>query len=131
MILFDLSRLLSRAGRGTPTGIDRVELAYAQHLLAKGDGNTCFAALNARGALGALPQRISQRFVAEIAAAWRGEDDPAPHDRRAWLIAQQAWIGLLAGERALAMQLRRSTKPPIYLLVSHHHLEKPVSIVRL
>jgi hypothetical protein len=27
MIALDLSRLLSRAGRGTPTGIDRVELA--------------------------------------------------------------------------------------------------------
>ena len=31
MILFDLSRLVSRAGRETPTGIDRVELAYAEH----------------------------------------------------------------------------------------------------
>jgi hypothetical protein len=31
MIALDLSRLLSRAGRGTPTGIDRVELAYAEH----------------------------------------------------------------------------------------------------
>ena len=36
MILFDLSRLVSRAGRGTPTGIDRVELAYAGHLIRRG-----------------------------------------------------------------------------------------------
>jgi len=34
VILFDLSRLVSRAGRETPTGIDRVELAYAEHLVA-------------------------------------------------------------------------------------------------
>ena len=34
MIALDVSRLLSRAGRGTPTGIDRVELAYAEHFIA-------------------------------------------------------------------------------------------------
>ena len=34
MIALDLSRLLSRAGRETPTGIDRVELAYAEHMIA-------------------------------------------------------------------------------------------------
>jgi len=34
VIIFDLSRLVSRAGRETPTGIDRVELAYAEHFLA-------------------------------------------------------------------------------------------------
>lgn len=31
--LLDLSRLVSRAGQGPATGIDRVELAYLQHLL--------------------------------------------------------------------------------------------------
>jgi glycosyltransferase involved in cell wall biosynthesis len=33
--LLDLTRLVSRLGRGTLTGIDRVELAYLQHLLAR------------------------------------------------------------------------------------------------
>jgi glycosyltransferase involved in cell wall biosynthesis len=32
--LLDVSRLVSRAGRGPATGIDRVELAYLRHLLA-------------------------------------------------------------------------------------------------
>ena len=36
VIALDLSRLLSRAGRATPTGIDRVEFAYAEHLIASG-----------------------------------------------------------------------------------------------
>src|SRR5260370_34462499 len=53
MIALDLSRLLSRAGRGTPTGIDRVELAYAQHLIAAGT-STCFAATTVFGGLGLL-----------------------------------------------------------------------------
>jgi glycosyltransferase involved in cell wall biosynthesis len=33
--LLDLTRLLSRAGRGAPTGIDRVERAWAEHLIAR------------------------------------------------------------------------------------------------
>ena len=33
-VILDLSRLLWRAARFAPTGIDRVELAYARHLIA-------------------------------------------------------------------------------------------------
>ena len=66
MIALDLSRLLSRAGLATPTGIDRVELAYARHLLASGGREHCFAAINAFGAIGALPLED----VAEGAAAF-------------------------------------------------------------
>lgn len=36
-ILFDASRLLSRTGRGAPTGVDRVCLAYAEWLLSRPD----------------------------------------------------------------------------------------------
>ena len=68
MIALDLSRLLSRAGRGTPTGIDRVELAYAQHLIAAGNA-TCFAALTVFGGIGLLPSRPAKAFVAAIDAA--------------------------------------------------------------
>ena len=65
MIALDLSRLLSRAGRETPTGIDRVELAYAEHLIAHGAA-ACFAALSARGGLGLLEHRAAEQFVADL-----------------------------------------------------------------
>src|SRR5262249_43519299 len=85
-----------------------------------------------RGRLGLVAQPTAERFIAAIDAAWRGESDPARHDRQALRIARQTRIALLAGaERALSVQLRHSTKPPVYLLVSPHHLEKPTSIVRL
>ena len=77
MIALDLSRLLSRAGRGTPTGIDRVELAYAEHLIAD-PAHSSFTALNARGTMGLLPRRAAEQFVAAIGAAWRGAVDPTP-----------------------------------------------------
>src|SRR4051794_39073343 len=120
MIALDLSRLLSRAGRGTPTGIDRVELAYAEHLIA-GEADCCFTAVSARGALGLLQRQAAERFVAAIGAAWRGAVDPARQERRVRQIARQAQIALFAGSgRALTARLRSSETTPVYLLVSHH-----------
>jgi glycosyltransferase involved in cell wall biosynthesis len=124
MIVLDLSRLLSRAGRGTPTGIDRVELAYAEHLLASAP-SAGFAALNDFGGLAWLPRQMAQEFVAAIAGAWRGGLGAAGLDRSVRRLAQKIRVRLLAaGERGLVSRLRTSGEPPIYLLVSHHHLEK-------
>jgi glycosyltransferase involved in cell wall biosynthesis len=131
MIALDLSRLLSRAGRATPTGIDRVELAYAEHLVANG-APTCFTARSASGALGLLRHRVAEQFVAAIGAAWRGERDPVRQNRQVRQIARQARIALLASrERSLMARLRTGGAPPVYLLVSHHHLENRSLITRL
>jgi glycosyltransferase involved in cell wall biosynthesis len=131
VIALDLSRLLSRAGRETPTGIDRVELAYAEHLIANGAAS-CFTALSARGGLGLLEHRAAEQFVAAIGAMWRGASDPAGNDRRVRRLARGARIALFAGsERALIERLRTGRATPVYLLVSHHHLEKRGVIARL
>ncbi len=131
MIALDVSRLLSRAGRETPTGIDRVELAYAEHLMAR-RATACFTAVTPRGGLGLLPRRAADRFVAAIGAAWRGEADPAELERQVRKIARQARVALLASrQRALIARLRSAAAPAVYLLVSHHHLEKGELIARL
>jgi glycosyltransferase involved in cell wall biosynthesis len=131
LIALDLSRLLSRAGRGTPTGIDRVEFAYAEHLIADRD-SSCFTAVSARGRLGLLPHRTAEQLVGAIGAAWCGKLDQARHDRRARRIALQTGIALLArSERALTSRLRSGAARPVYLLVSHHHLEKRGIVARL
>ena len=130
MIALDLSRLLSRAGRGTPTGIDRVELAYALHLIAA-RASTCFAATTVFGGLGLLPNPQAEAFVAAIGATWRGEEDTAGND---WKVRRLGWHGharLAAGQRALIARLRAAPDRPVYLLVSHHHLERPAIIARL
>jgi glycosyltransferase involved in cell wall biosynthesis len=131
VIVLDLSRLLSRAGRGTPTGIDRVELAYAEHLIASGAA-CCFAALTPDGRLTPLPRRTAEDFVREIGAAWRGPLDPRAQERRGKRIARRARLALLAGsERRLFAMLSDCLGGSIYLLVSHHHLEKRRLIARL
>jgi glycosyltransferase involved in cell wall biosynthesis len=131
MIALDLSRLLSRAGKATPTGIDRVELAYAEHFVVNG-APTCFTAMSPSGGLGLLPRRAAERFVAGIGAAWRGDFDPVRQGRQVRQIARQARITLLASrERSLMAQLRSGRSQPVYLLVSHHHLEKRSLFARL
>jgi glycosyltransferase involved in cell wall biosynthesis len=131
LIALDLSRLLSRAGRGTPTGIDRVEFAYAEHLMAP-PAATCFTALSAAGGMGLLSHHSAQQLVGAIGASWRGKLDQARQDRRARRIALQARMALLASrERALVSRLRGETGRPVYLLVSHHHLEKRGLVGRL
>ena len=131
LIALDLSRLLSRAGRGTPTGIDRVELAYAEHLIAQ-RAPACFTAVTASGRLGLLKHDAAGQFIAAIGAAWRGAVDQTRQDQQVRQIARQIRIALLAGrERALTSRLRSGSGRPVYLLVSHHHLEKRELIARL
>ena len=131
MIALDLSRLLSRAGRGTPTGIDRVELAYAEHLIATGTP-CCFAALAPGGRLALLPRSTAEDFVREIGAAWRGPLDLREQERRVRRVARRARLALLIGsERRLFGMLRDSPGESVYLLVSHHHLERRRLIARL
>jgi glycosyltransferase involved in cell wall biosynthesis len=133
MIALDVSRLLSRAGRGTPTGIDRVEFAYARHLIAKGSAAACFAAVTPIGRLGVLPGDGAKRFVDALAASWRGDsgDSGSPaSERRVRHMALCYRAGLLVSrERTLAERLRRDA-PSAYLLVSHHHLENRALIAR-
>ena len=130
MIALDVSRLLSRAGRGTPTGIDRVEFAYARHLLADGS-SACFTAVKPIGGLGLVPDGAARRFVEALAASWRGDGAAAIADRRARRAAQQLRLALLtASERRLSKRLR-SDPGAVYLLVSHHHLENRAMLARL
>jgi glycosyltransferase involved in cell wall biosynthesis len=129
-IALDVSRLLSRAGRETATGIDRVELAYAQRLLGAGRPVHGAAFAGPRGIGPAAPRQAAE-FAAGLAALWRGEVAAPAALHRLKLLALRlrlgAWQG---GARALAARLRGG-RAPVYLLVSHHHLERRGAIARL
>lgn len=127
MIAFDLSRLISRAARRTPTGIDRVELAYAEHLLGTAP-ELCFAASTPWGRPGLLPRPTAQRFVEAVAALWQG----ASGRRRPRRLAHRLRVApLLPGPGALYARMRTAPTAPVYLLASHHHLERRRAIARL
>ncbi len=132
MIVLDISRLLSRAGRGTPTGIDRVELAYAEHLIAGGAAG--FSAVTPWGGLAPLPLPEVRRYVEALAAVWREGTVSARRGGRGRvrLLALGLWLHALRhSRRALHARLQVADKVPVYLLVSHHHLDRRRVLARV
>jgi len=76
--LLDLTRLVSRLGRGALTGVDRVELAYLEQFLkgGAGDGAPLFAWVQS----GAGPVLLDAAGAGWVAAAARGLAAPGPAD---------------------------------------------------
>jgi glycosyltransferase involved in cell wall biosynthesis len=83
-ILYDASRLMSRADRSAPTGVDRVCLAYAEWLLSRPDVVT-IPVRGRKNRLVAVETEWFRRFVADLRARWNGAagapGDPA-HEAR-------------------------------------------------
>jgi glycosyltransferase involved in cell wall biosynthesis len=129
VIALDLSRLLSRARSVTPTGIDRVEMAYARYLI-QGDAPYCFTARNVLGAISLLPTAGVREFIIELAAMWRDGAGPVAHGRMSAL-ARRLKLAALLGESAPRASLGQNSRTPVYLSVSHQNLDRPRSIARL
>ncbi len=121
-ILLDISRLVSRASRPTPTGIDRIELAYAQHLIANAGDRLGFVAMNAAGDISPLRPRYGTVLIHTLAKCWRDPDDTGRTARRIGLLAQAS--GLMPGRALLSPSMRQHGGRPVYLLVSHQNLHR-------
>ena len=125
-LILDVSRLLSRASHAVPTGIDRVELAYAEGLLDRCPGRLEFAALHPLGRFGRLPAPAVRHFLDVAARRWRGGeagDATADAVRR----AARALLGpaFLMGQMQFSPRVAGRTT---YLNMSHHHLNRPAVI---
>lgn len=82
-IWLDVTRLVTRAGRGVLTGIDRVELAYLDHLLDTGDADARFLLRSTRGYL-----LLDRRGGAHLADLVTGRAVPGPADRLSRLLGK-------------------------------------------
>jgi len=112
--LLDLSRLLSRSGASAPTGIDRVELAYARYLITHAPARTRFCAMHPLGVMGMIDTRAAHRFIDVLEAQWGRTTRGVPAQRLCAAI-----------RRGLLWRRPPSTPGAIYLNVSHHHLTRP------
>jgi glycosyltransferase involved in cell wall biosynthesis len=125
-VLLDISRLIGRAHRRSPSGIDRVELAYAQHFLAADARRPAYAVVHLFGWLFGVNPLGARRFVHRLAVRWQGGASAGGRGRAFDLVAPYAT--LLTGHWSAGFQLRRRLKkhdePPIFLVVSHHHLSR-------
>jgi len=132
-ICLDITRLVSRAGLGPPTGIDRVEIAYLRHFL--GSEMPCWGIARVGGGQ-ALLDRAGLSAVAACLAdpALLGPEDwrafvsrrLPPDRRRAEADLRRRALALVTGrslDRALARHLPRGT---VYVNVGHSNLGAPL-----
>lgn len=82
-ILYDVSRLLSRAERSAPTGVDRVCLAYAEWLASHPDV-VMIPVRGRKGRLVTVNQAWFRDFVRALRARWDGRttNGAARHEAR-------------------------------------------------
>ena len=125
-LMLDISRLLARAQRGAPTGIDRVEHAYAEQLLRLAPDRLRFVAIDKLDRLRRLPTGPTRRFIAMLTAQWRGEPIAAAGVGAA---ARMIWVRAVL-RPTLPQPLRPSGPAPFYLLVSHRHLHRQDKLQR-
>lgn len=129
-IVFDLSRLLWRSDRFAPTGIDRVELAYARHLIATARDRLIFVGWWHR--LGLMPDELALAFIDRLDTLWSGERvDPSVRNEVTGIVRRLRLRIVLSGEGAIRRRARQVDGPLVYLLVSHYRLDRPKALARI
>jgi glycosyltransferase involved in cell wall biosynthesis len=129
VIVFDVSRLLAAAARLTPSGIERVELAYARHLIGR-ETPRCFVRVTRWGRLALLPQRSVGQFVDALSSLWRLGPSIRRRGNLLWA-TMRLRLPSASYRGGFATSAIEIAKKPVYLLVSHHHLEKRGLLARL
>lgn len=126
-IVYDATRLIARRRAPVPTGIDRVDLRYAQQAVAGRWGPCCLAA-QVGDRLVAVPRLLGQRLVADLAARWQEGGSGVELDvplREAGLVGQDPPAARIAEAQAsLRLFALRHTRA-FYLNTSHHGIGNP------
>lgn len=115
-IILDLSRLLSRSLHVMPTGVDRVEMAYARTLIALVPDNLVFAAVNPLGFYGRLDRAAALRFLNDTEARWVNSG------KVGWLKLHARALADLFRLLPLPIPRSRCGTRRFYVQASPHHL---------
>lgn len=131
-VILDVSRLLACGRRQTPSGIDRVELAYTRRWLESPEDACAFVAQDLRGGFALLPRPLVAELALALETAWTGGAHAAEAARQASGIALRARARLLLGRgRAALGRVLANGRRTAFLLVSHRALEKQAPIEAL
>jgi glycosyltransferase involved in cell wall biosynthesis len=121
-VILDISRLVSRIRHHTPSGVDRVEMAYARRLEARYGDRLRYAIVHPFGRYGRLPAGKAVRFLDLLEARWAEEDgDVRPRSLPQVL---PALLGLLP-------EAPRPVPGSVYVQASPHHLTKADLVRRI
>jgi glycosyltransferase involved in cell wall biosynthesis len=122
-IVLDLSRLLARVLHSTPTGVDRVEMAYALGLLRLAPERLSFAVTHPFGVHGRVPKAAAEDFLALTAANWEREGLSDSRYRR-WRRAVGACVTLAPLLWPRPARLANKKPRRAYLHLSARSLER-------
>ena len=130
--ILDVSRLISSVRRVSPSGIDRVEMAYAKRWLDAPPASCSFAAQSAWGWFGLIARRQVAALVEALELTWMRGPDAEGALGRARRIAAGLHARLAVGDGRAALRARLAThRHAVFLLVSHRSLESEAPIAAL
>lgn len=115
-VILDISRLISRVRYSTPSGVDRVEMAYARGLMRLYGDALSFAAVHPIGLYGRVGRDVALAYLDELEQRWTSEDN-GPRQRS--IPSVLPWLS-----RLLPVRVPRSAAHSrlVYIQVSPHHL---------
>jgi glycosyltransferase involved in cell wall biosynthesis len=122
-VILDISRLISRVRYSTPSGVDRVEMAYARGLLGRHQDALAFAAVHPTGLYGRLSRNTALAYLDELERRWSSQDD-SPRQRS--LASVIPWLSALLPHRA---GTRRGGG--VYVQASPHHLTRTALVRKI
>jgi glycosyltransferase involved in cell wall biosynthesis len=131
-IFLDISRLIYGAWQPMPTGIDRVERAYARHWLKKDPTRVTFMLRGPVGPAASVPHKLVAELVEALDTGslgkpgWKDAAKPATQLARVALTRLSFGRGLLDLSRDL-----RASDQSVHLLVSHLQADNPRPIAAL
>lgn len=114
-VVFDISRLISRVRHRRPSGVDRVEMAYARGLLDSFQGDLAFAAMHPTGLYGRLSRDDVLAYLQELEARWAG---PEGSSGERSLVSVLPWMARLMPSR------NGIGTADVLVQVSPHHLHR-------
>lgn len=124
-IVLDISRLLSRFRHDTPTGVDRVELAYAREMLRQVPDRLAFGALHPSGHYGRLSTNAVVAFIALTEANWGQGRRATPRRMGRWAnYANAMW-------RLRPLPVPRRSRRRVLVQSSPHHLIDEAIVKRI
>jgi glycosyltransferase involved in cell wall biosynthesis len=118
-IVLDVSRLLRAAWSETPSGIERVEFAYAQEF--RSQAATMFIAANIFGQLRVLPRHAVIAYLDRVETSWKTGSRRERHKIKLSAI----YLNLFILVRCFPIPGFRPPRPPVqevYLNVAHENL---------
>lgn len=121
-VILDLSRLVSRARHHTPSGVDRVEMAYARGLHACLGDRLRYAAVHPFGVYGRLSTDRALRFLDTLEQRWESEEGN---------VEQRSLIEVLPSLLRLLPERPHASPGSVYVQASPHHLTRPALVRRI